>query len=104
MKWLFRTIGSAVAALVITAGTAVITAIWLMFSGGSTEGRRLGFFESIFVEVQQSADASTQLGVGLNDPVPLGVTFVAITLFLLAVTAVYDQLRARKRALLAATD
>ena len=45
MKWLFRTVGSAVAALVVTAGAAIITAIWLMFSEGSTEGRRLGFFE-----------------------------------------------------------
>ncbi len=104
MKWLFRTVGSAVAALVITAGTAVITAIWLMFSGGAAEGRRLGYFGSIFVEVQQSPDASTQLGVGLNDPIPLGITFVVITLFLLAVMAVHDQLRARKKALLAAAD
>ncbi|WEK61903.1 MAG: hypothetical protein P0Y60_03870 [Candidatus Microbacterium colombiense] len=104
MKWLFRTVGSAVVALVVTAGTAIITAIWLMFSGGSTEGRRLGFFDSVFVEVKQSAGGATQLGAGLNDPLPLVISVVVITLLMLAVFAVFDQLLERKRQLLADAD
>lgn len=101
MKWLFRIIGSLVAALVATVGAAVITAIWLMFSAGSTEGRRLGYFGAVFVEVKQTPQGTTQLGVGLADALPLVLSVVAITLFLLAVIVVHDQLRARRRQLLA---
>lgn len=101
MKWLFRTVGSAVAALVVTAGAAIVTAIWLMFSEGSAEGRRLGLFDSVFVEVHQIPDGATQLGAGLNAPLPLAIMVVVLTLLILAVFAVYDQLLERKRQLLA---
>lgn len=101
MKWLFRFIGSLVASLVATVGAAVITAIWLMFSAGSAEGRRLGYFGAVFVEVEQTPQGTTQLGVGLADALPLVLSVVAITLFLLAVMVVHDQLRARRNQLLA---
>lgn len=101
MKWLFRTLGSAVAALVVTAGVSVITVIWLMFSAGAAEGRRLGYFDALFVEVTQQPGGPTGLGVGLNDPVPLLVTVVIVTVLLLAVLAMYDQLLLRKKQLLA---
>jgi hypothetical protein len=100
MKWLFRFIGSLVAALVATVGAAVVTAIWLMFSAGS-EGRRLGYFGAVFVDVTQTSQGTTQLGVGLADPLPLVLSVVAVTLFLLAVLLVHDQLRARRKQLLA---
>lgn len=101
MKWLLRAAVSAAGALVVTAGAAIVTAIWLMFAGGSTEGRRLGFFGSVFVEVHQSADGPTQLGAGLNDPLPLILSVVVVTVFILAVFAVHDSLLARKKHLLA---
>ncbi|MFS0895195.1 hypothetical protein [Microbacterium sp. 179-I 3D3 NHS] len=101
MKWLFRFLGSTVAALVVTAGAAVAVAVWLMFSAGSTPGRRLGYFDAIFVEVVPTPQGTTQLGVGITDPLPLLVTVVAITVFVLAVLAVHDLLVARKRQLLA---
>lgn len=101
MKWLFRVAVSAVGALVLTAGTAVATAIWLMFAGGSTEGRRLGFFDAVFVEVRRSTDGATQLGTGINDPLPLILGVVVATLFVLAVFAVHDSLVERRRHLLA---
>ena len=64
MKWLFRVLGSAVGAVVILAGVVVTTFVWLRFSAGSTEGRRLGWFGSLFVEVDQRVDGSAGLGVG----------------------------------------
>lgn len=104
MQWLFRTVGCAVAALVLTAGAAIISIIWLMFAEGSAEGRRLGFFGSVFVEVEQSTNGSAQLGIGLNDPLPLVIAFVAVTLFALAVIAVHDRLLARRKQLIADAD
>ncbi|KJQ53239.1 hypothetical protein [Microbacterium sp. SA39] len=104
MKWLFRTLGSVVAALVVSAGAAVSTAIWLMFSAGSAEGRRLGYFDAIFVDVNQTPQGTTQLGVGINDPIPLVVTVIVLTVLILAVMVVHDQLRARRKQLLADTE
>lgn len=104
MKWLFRVAVSAVGALVLIAGSAVATAIWLMFAGGSAEGRRLGFFDSVFVEVRQTADGATQLGTGVNDPVPLVLAVVVATVFALAVFAVHDSLLERRRHLLAQAE
>lgn len=75
-----------------------------MFSAGSTEGRRLGWFDSLFVEVEQRADGSTGLGVGVNHPLPLIVTVIVAALLVLAVCAVYDVLLERRRQLLAGTD
>lgn len=80
------------------------TFVWLMFSAGSTEGRRLGWFGSLFVEVDQRVDGSAGLGVGLHDPLPLVVTGVIIVVVLLAVFAVYDVLLERRRQLLSGTD
>ena len=100
MKWLFRITGSIVAALVVTIGAAVVTVIWLMFSAGSAEGRRLGFFGSVFVEVRQTPRDTTELGVGLADPSPLVLSVVIVTLFALAVLVVHDQLRDRRKQLL----
>lgn len=104
MKWLFRTLGSIVAALVVSAGAAVITAIWLMFSAGSVEGRRLGYFDAVFVEVAQTPQGTTQLGVGVNDALPLLVTVAVVAVLILAVMAVHDQLRARRKQLVAVAD
>lgn len=104
MKWLFRIVGSLVAALVATVGAAVITAIWLMFSAGSAEGRRLGFFGAVFVEVKQTPRDTTELGVGLADPIPLVLSVVVVTAFLFAVMVVHDQLRARRNQLLAEAE
>ena len=104
MKWLFRAVGSAVAALVLVAGAAIITIIWLMFSEGSTAGRRLGFFDAVFVEVRQDRDGSALLGAGLNDAIPLAIAVIAITLFVLAVLAVHDRLLERRKQLLADAD
>ena len=104
MKWLFRSAASVTIALVVTAGMAVTTAIWLMFAGGSAEGRRLGFFGGVFVEVRQSADGTTQLGAGLGDAFPLLACVVVITGLILAVFAVYDSLLERRRMLLAEAD
>lgn len=83
---------------------AVATAIWLMFSEGDTEGRRLGYFDAIFVEVEQRANGATALGVGLNNAVPLIVTALVVTVFTLMVMAIHDRLLARRRQLLADTD
>lgn len=74
-----------------------MTAIWLMFSEGSTDGRRLGYFGAIFVDVDQRADGTTRLGVGLDDALPLLVTAVVITGFVLLVFVFYDLLVARKQ-------
>lgn len=104
MKWLLRTAISIVGALVAVAGSAITTAIWLMFAGGSTEGRRLGFFDSVFVDVRQSAEGTVQLGTGINDPLPLILGVVIVAVFILAVFAVHDALLKRKRQLLAAAD
>lgn len=104
MKWLFRAAVSAVGALVIIAGAAISTAIWLMFAEGSTEGRRLGFFGSVFVEVQQGADGTTRLGAGVDDPMPLVLGVVALTVVALAVFAAHDALLERKRQLLAGAE
>jgi len=101
MKWLLRTAVSAVGALVVTAGAAIATAIWLMFAEGSTEGRRLGFFGAVFVEVHPSADGPTQLGAGLNDALPIILSIIVVTVFILAVFAVHDALVERRRYLLA---
>lgn len=78
-----------------------MTVVWLMFSGGSTEGRRSGFFDALVVEVQQRSDGSTGLGVILDDPLPLVLAILTIALFVLAVFALHDVLMARKRQLLA---
>lgn len=104
MKWLFRAAVSAVGALVITAGSAIATAIWLMFAEGSTEGTRLGFFGSVFVEVQQGADGTTRLGAGVADPIPLVLSVAVLTVFALAVFAVHDSLLERRRHLLAEAE
>ncbi|KQR39581.1 hypothetical protein ASF80_09315 [Microbacterium sp. Leaf159] len=80
------------------------TAIWLMFAGGSAEGRRLGFFDSVFVEVRQTADGATQLGTGVNDPLPLVLAVVVAAVFALAVFAVHDSLLERRRHLLAQAE
>ncbi|MFJ4223905.1 hypothetical protein [Microbacterium sp. NPDC089695] len=104
MKWLFRTSIAAVGALVATAGGAVATAIWLMFAEGDAEGRRLGFFGAVFVEVQQSLDGTTQLGAGIAQPLPLILSVVVVTGLILAVFATHDALLERKRQLLAGAD
>ncbi|MCE0509597.1 hypothetical protein V8Z69_14780 [Microbacterium aurugineum] len=104
MKWLFRFIGSLVAALVATVGAAVVTAIWLMFSAGSSEGQRLGFFGAVFVDVRQTPRDTIELGVGLADPIPLVLSVGVITVLLVAVMVVHDQLRERKRQLLAEAE
>lgn len=104
MKWLFRAVGSAVAAFVLVAGAAIITVIWLMFSEGSTAGRRLGFFNAVFVEVREGDDGAVQLGAGLNDAIPLVIAVIAVTLFILAVMAVHDRLLERRKQLLADAD
>ena len=97
MKWLYRAAISIVGALVAIAACAVTTAIWLMFAGGSAEGRHLGFFDSVFVEVQPGSDGAIRLGAGINDPLPL----IVAAMFILAVFAVHDGLLERKRQLLA---
>ena len=104
MTWLFRALGSALAALVVTAGVVLLTFVWLMFSGGPAEGRRTGYFGALFVEVHQTEEGATQLGMGLVDPLPLVVTAVVVTLLVLAVFAVYDALVERRRQLLAGAD
>ncbi|KJL33608.1 hypothetical protein [Microbacterium oxydans] len=96
MKRSLRTAGCAVAALVLTAGAAIVAAIWLMFAEGSTVGRRLGFFDAVFVEVRRGPGGSSQLGAGLNDPLPLVITFIVATLILVAVLAGCDRLVARR--------
>lgn len=101
MNWLFRALGSTLAAMVATVAISIATVIWLMFSEGAAEGRRHGYFGSLFVEVNQKADGTTQLGVGILNPTALVVTMVAVTLLLLAVIALYHRLLARKRYLLA---
>lgn len=104
MKWLLRVLGSAMLALVVVAGGSLSTAVWLMFSAGSMEGRRLGFFDSIFVEVDQRSDGTTQLGAGISDPLPLIVAAAVVMLLGLAVLFVYDQLLERRRRLLSGVD
>lgn len=104
MKWLFRAAISVVGALVVIAGSAVTAAIWLMFTGGSAEGRRLGFFDSVFVDVRQSAEGAVQLGTGINDPLPLILGVIVVAVFILAVFVVHDGLLGRKRQLLAEAD
>lgn len=104
MKWLFRAAISVVGALVVIAGSAVTAAIWLMFTGGSAEGRRLGFFDSVFVDVRQSAEGAVQLGTGINDPLPLILGMIVVAVFILAVFVVHDGLLERKRQLLAEAD
>jgi len=101
MKWLYRAAISIVGALVAIAACAVTTAIWLMFAGGSAEGRHLGFFDSVFVEVQPGSDGAIQLGAGINHPLPLIVGVIVAAMFILAVFAVHDGLLERKRQLLA---
>ncbi|KNY05367.1 hypothetical protein AKH00_13525 [Microbacterium sp. GCS4] len=86
------------------AGIVTVTLVWLMFSSGSTEGRRLGFFDSLFVSVDQREDGTTGLEVGLANPAPLVIAFVVVTFLLLATLAVYDMLVERRAQLLAEAE
>lgn len=100
MKGMVRALGCVVVAAVTVAGIVTLTLVWLMFSAGSAEGRRLGFFDSLFVAVDQRDDGTTGLQVGLADPVPLVIAAVVVTLLLLAALVVYDLLVGRQRQLL----
>lgn len=75
-----------------------------MFAGGSGDGRRLGFFDSIFVDVQPGSGGAVRLGTGIENPVPLLIAVVVVALFILAVFAVYDALLERRRQLLAEAE
>ncbi|WP_158864861.1 hypothetical protein [Leifsonia sp. AG29] len=84
---------------IITAAFAVISLVWIMFSTGPGDGRSTGLFGAIFFEARERADGALDVGVGLENPVPLILVFVVTSAFVLAVTIVMARLRAYKREL-----
>lgn len=92
MKWVIRFVIAIAVSTTVTATGAVVSYIWVMFTGGSAPGIRYAFFNSLFFEVRETPSGTTELGVGLHDPLSLVLFFVAVIFVMLASWAVYDRL------------
>lgn len=95
MKWVSRTTESVAAAMVVTGNLALITVIWLAVSAGSAEGRRIGYFGAVFVDVHKTPVGATRLGIGFADPAPIALSVVATTMLFIAVAMLRDRRRSR---------
>ncbi|WP_128554900.1 hypothetical protein [Streptomyces triticagri] len=77
------------------------TLLVLMFSTGTDEiVERKAFFGSLVFETVKKKDGAMGVTTGVENPVPIVVLFVVLTLVLLMISAIYQGLKQRRAELL----
>ncbi len=90
-------IGSALLTLAIVA----VTLLYLMFSTGRDEfGERKAFFGSLVFETVEKGNGVTGITTGVDDPIPIIILFLVITLLFTMVQFIYRGLKQRRDQLL----
>lgn len=80
------------------------TLLTLMFSTGPDQVvERKGFFGAMVFETTKKDNGALGITAGVENPVPLVVLFVALTLFLTVTYTIYRGLKQRREQLLAAS-
>ncbi|WP_405598163.1 hypothetical protein OG741_15485 [Streptomyces sp. NBC_01410] len=79
----------------------VATLLTLMFSTGSDEfGERKAFFGSLVFETVEKDNGATGITTGIDNPVPIIVLFLVLTVILTMVQIIYRGLKQRRDQLL----
>lgn len=82
-------------------GTAAVILLTLMFSTGPDEiVEQTAFFGSMVFETEAKDTGALGITMGVEDPVPLVVLFLALTAALTTIRAVYGGLKRRREQLL----
>lgn len=100
MKWFNRSMIALSLAAILTAASAVVSFIVVMFTSAGV-GRHSAFFGSLFFESREAADGATEMGFGLQDPLPILVFFGIVLIAVLAVYLAHDRLVIYRTALIA---
>ena len=99
MKLLLRVGTSVIVGLILTMALTIASLIGIMFTTHPGDPRSHGLFGAVFFEVREKADGALDVGVGLEDAVPVVVTFFVLSGLVLAVSTCFDALRQYKRSL-----
>ncbi|MGW1072469.1 hypothetical protein [Streptomyces sp. NPDC002537] len=95
---------SAIGAALLTLGTVAVVLLTLMFSTGTDEVvERKAFFGSLIFETVKKDDGALGITTGVENPVPIVVLFLLLTVFLTMIQVSYRGLKQRREQLLDAS-
>jgi hypothetical protein len=98
---LLRNIGIAITVgFIVTAATATLSMIFIMFAEGSVLGRRLTFFDGLFFEVRDGANGAIQMGFGVHDFTPIVLFFMIASVLVFAFLVALNFLRGHRAKLI----
>jgi hypothetical protein len=99
MKWLLRVGTALTLGLILTMALTVTSLIGVMFTTHPGDPRAYALFGAVFFEVREKTDGALDIGVGLENVIPVVVTFIVLSAFVLAVSVCLAALRRYKRSL-----
>jgi hypothetical protein len=95
---------SVAAAMVLTASTAVVALLCLMFTTDEAPTRAVGLFGSIYVATTETSAGTTDVSMGVANPAALIVLFALCLIVLVLAQVIYEGLKQYRGTLLAARE